>query len=248
MRATAFAAACILGASVSGAALAADLIVLTNQGATPGVKELATAFAKKSGHKVTVIQAEDAELKQRLNAGTADLITGNPGPIDQLVKDGKVVGNTVTPFVLAGLGLSVRAGAPKPDISTVDAFKQTLLNAKSITYLKEGASTIHLRKVFDQLGITEAIKAKAVETQGEQVSEFVAEGKVELGLIVIPNIMSVPGAEVVGPLPAAINSIIMFTAAVSTQTPNQQAARELIKLMKSPEAKPVIKAKGNDPA
>ena len=80
------------------------------------------------------------------------------------------------------------------------------------------------------------------------MSEFVAEGKVELGLIVIPNIMSVPGAEVVGPLPAAINSIIMFTAAVSTQTPNQQAARELIKLMKSPEAMPVIKAKGNDPA
>ncbi len=80
MRATTFAAACILGASVSGAALAADLIVLTNQGATPGVKELATAFAKKSGHKVTVIQAEDAELKQRLNAGTADLITGKSRP------------------------------------------------------------------------------------------------------------------------------------------------------------------------
>ena len=81
----------------------------------------------------------------------------------------------------------------------MEAFRQTLLNAKSITYLKEGASTIHLRKLFDQLGITEAIKAKVVETQGEEVSEFVAEGRVELGLIVIPNIMSVPGAEAVGP-------------------------------------------------
>ena len=120
-----FAAACVLGASLSGAALAADLIDPDQSRRDAGVKELATAFAKKSGHKVTVIQAEDAELKQRLDAGTADLITGNPGPIGDLVKGGKVVGNTVTPFVLAGLGLSVRAGAPKPDISTVEAYKAT---------------------------------------------------------------------------------------------------------------------------
>ena len=87
-----------------------------------------------------------------------------------------------------------------------------------------------------------------VETDGEQVSEFVAEGKVELGLIVTPNIMSVPGAELVGSLPAEINSIVMFTAGVSAQSPNQKAANDLIKLLTSPEAKPVIKAKGNDPA
>ena len=134
----------------------------------------------------------------------------------------------------SGIGVAVKRGAPKPDIGTVEAFKQTMLKAKSVTYLKEGASTIHLRKLFDQLGITDAIKAKAVETDGEKVSELVAEGKVELGLIVIPNIMSVPGAELVGPLPAEINSIVMFTAGVSAASPNQQAARELIKLLKSP--------------
>jgi molybdate transport system substrate-binding protein len=142
----------------------------------------------------------------------------------------------------------VKRGAPKPDISTVEAFKQTLLNAKSITYLKEGASTIHLRKLFVQLGIADAIKAKAVETDGETVSELVGDGKVELGLIVVPNIMSVAGAELVGPLPKEINSIVMFTAGVSAVSPNQQAALALIKLLKSPEAKPVIQAKGNDPA
>jgi molybdate transport system substrate-binding protein len=87
-----------------------------------------------------------------------------------------------------------------------------------------------------------------VETDGEMVSELVAEGKVELGLIVIPNIMSVPGAELVGPLPAEINSIVMFTAGISAQSANQTAARELIKLLKSLEVRPVIKAKGNDPA
>src|ERR1041385_8783255 len=115
------AGACLLGMLVSvphGAAMAADIVILTNQGATPGIRELATAFSLASGHHVTVIQADDAILQQRVNDGTADLISGNPGPIDELVKSGKVVGSTVTPFVRAGLGLSVRAGAPKPDIST----------------------------------------------------------------------------------------------------------------------------------
>src|SRR5262249_47487386 len=103
---------------------AAELIVLTNQGATPGVRELATAFERASGHKVTVIQEDAAALERRLNSnGPADLITSNPAPIEELIRTGKVVAGTATPFVLAGLGLSVRAGAPKPDISTVAAYK-----------------------------------------------------------------------------------------------------------------------------
>ncbi|MGH9254853.1 MAG: substrate-binding domain-containing protein, partial [Vicinamibacterales bacterium] len=104
-----------------GAATAADLIILTNQGATPGVRALAAAFARASGHTVTVLQEEGTALERRINNGPADLVTGNPPTIETLVKSGKVVASTVTPFVLAGLGLSVRAGAPKPDISTVDA-------------------------------------------------------------------------------------------------------------------------------
>src|SRR5947208_8193885 len=103
-----FAAACILGVLGSiphGAAMAADLIILTNQGATPGVRELAAAFSRISGHKVTVIQDGGAALEKRLNEGPGDLITGNPEPIEELVRKSKVIGSTVTPFVLAGLGL-----------------------------------------------------------------------------------------------------------------------------------------------
>src|SRR5436190_19163903 len=106
-----FAAACILGVLASvphGVAMAADLVILTNQGATPGVRELAAGFSRASGHKVTVIQADDAVLQQRLNDGTADLITGNPGTIDERVKNGKVVAGTVMPLVRAGLGRSAR--------------------------------------------------------------------------------------------------------------------------------------------
>src|SRR2546430_6633116 len=124
-----FAVAGVLGVLASlpqASAEAADLIILTNQGATPGVRELATAFTRASGHKVTVIQEAGEALERRINNGPADLITGNPQPMAELVKKGKVVGATVTPFVLAGLGLSVRAGAPKPNISTVDAYKAAL--------------------------------------------------------------------------------------------------------------------------
>ena len=155
-------------------------------------------------------------MKRRIEAGEPfDLAVLVDFQIDDLIKSGKLVADSRADIMSSGIGVAVKRGAPKPDIGTVEAFKQTLLKAKSVTYLKEGASTIHLRKLFVQLGIADAIKEKAVETEGEQVSEMVAEGKVELGLIVIPNIMSVPGAELVGPLPAEINSIVMFTAGVS---------------------------------
>ncbi len=241
-------AAALLSLVLYGSAQAAELKVFGSRVTKVILGELGPQFEKATGFKPVVTADVAQVMKRRIEGGEAfDLAVLVDFQIDDLIKSGKLLADTRTNIMSSGIGVAVKRGAPKPDISTVEAFKQTLLNAKSITYLKEGASTIHLRKLFDQLGITEAIKAKAVETDGEQVSEFVAEGKVELGLIVIPNIMSVPGAEVVGPLPAAINSIVMFTAGVSSASPNQQVARELIRLMKSPEAKPVIKAKGNDP-
>jgi molybdate transport system substrate-binding protein len=213
------------------------------------VGELGAQFEKATGLTPVVVADVAAVMKRRIESGEPfDLAVLVDFQIDDLIKSGKLVADSRADIMSSGIGVAVKRGAPKPDISTVEAFKQTMLKAKSVTYLKEGASTIHLRKLFAQLGIAEEIKAKAIETDGETVSELVADGKVELGIIVIPNIMSVPGAELVGPLPAEINSVVMFTAGVSMQSPNQQVARELIKLLKSPEAKPVIKAKGNDPA
>jgi molybdate transport system substrate-binding protein len=244
----------ILGAvalivSFAGSSQAAELKVFGSRVTKVIVGELGPEFTKATGF-TPVVTADVAQvMKRRIDGGEAfDLAVLVDFQIDDLIKSGKLVAGSRTNIMSSGIGVAVKRGAPKPDISTVEAFKRTLLNAKSITYLKEGASTIHLRKLFVQLGVADAVKQKAVETDGEQVSEFVAEGKVELGLIVIPNIMSVPGAEAVGPLPAEINSIVMFTAGVSAQSPNQKAASELIRLLTSPEAKPIIEAKGNDPA
>jgi molybdate transport system substrate-binding protein len=213
------------------------------------VGELGPQFEKDTSFKPVVVADVAAVMKRRIEAGEPfDLAVLVDFQVNDLIKSGKLLADSRADIMSSGIGVAVKRGAPKPDIRTAEAFKQTLLNAKSVTYLKEGASTIHLRKLFDSLGISDAVKGKAVETDGEMVSELVAEGKVELGLIVVPNIMSVPGAELVGPLPAEINSVVMFSAAVSSASPNQQAARELIKLLKSPEARPVIRAKGNDPA
>src|SRR5688572_11886340 len=170
------AAACILGSlalTPREVTTAVELTILTNQGATPGVRELAAAFSRTSGHKVTVIQEEGAALERRINTGPADLVTGNPPAIDALVKSGKVVAGTVTPFVLAGLGLSVRAGVPKPDISTVDAYKAALLAAKSIGYSR-GCSGTNVAEGIAQLGLTEQLKAKTSFTTGGPVTDALA--------------------------------------------------------------------------
>src|SRR5258708_12313619 len=212
------------------------------------VGELGPQFEKATGCSPKVAADVAKVRKRRIEAGEPfDLAVLVDFQIDDLIKTGKLLADSRADIMSSGIGVAVKRGAPKPDIGTVEAFKQAMLNAKSVTYLKEGASTIHLRKLFVQLGVADAIKAKAVETDGEMVSELVAEGKVELGLIVIPNIMSVPGAELVGPLPKQINSLVMFTAAVSPVSPNQQAARELIKLLKTPQPNPSTPPKAHTP-
>ena len=156
------------------AAQAAELTILTNQGATPGVRELAAAFERASGNKVTVLQETGPALEQRLANGPADLITSNPGQIEGFIKKGWVVGTPV-PFALAGLGVSVRAGAPKPDISTVEAYRAALLAAKSIGYSR-GCSGTNAAAGIKELGLAEALKAKTVFTEDGPVVEALALG------------------------------------------------------------------------
>jgi len=245
-----FAAASILGAVAFmsyGAATTAELVILTNQGATPGVRELAAAFAQASGHKVTVVQEEGAALERRISSGSADLVTGNPGTIEVLVKGGKVVASTVTPFVVAGLGLSVRAGAPKPDISTVDAYKATLLAAKSIGYSR-GCSGTNIAEGIAQLGLTEQLKAKTTFTSGGPVTDFLARGDFEIGIQQTNIMVGVPGTDYVGPLPGFLNKPCPSSVAVLTTSKQQDAARAMIMFMISPDAAPLLRKTHVEPA
>jgi molybdate transport system substrate-binding protein len=243
------AAACVLGvwAMMPRAAAAADLVVLTNQGATPGVKELAAAFERASGHKVSVIQVEGDALEQRIASGSADLVTANPPAIDDLVKKGKVVSGTVTPFVLAGLGLSVRAGVAKPDISTVEAYKATLLAAKSIGYSR-GCSGTNVAEGIARLGLTEALKAKTIFTSGGPVADHLARGEFDIGIQQTNIMVGVPGTVYVGPLPGFLNKPCPSSVALLATSKQPDAARAMIAFMASPAAAPLLRKTHVEPA
>jgi molybdate transport system substrate-binding protein len=230
----------ILGSIPQSAAIAADLVIVTNQGATPGVRELGAAFSRATGHTVTVIQAEGDVLTQRLNSGTADLVTQNPGPMDELVKNGEVVGSTVTPFALAGLGLSVRAGAPKPDIGTVESYKAALLAAKSIGYSR-GCSGTNIGAGIAQLGLTDQLKAKTFFTTDGPVTDYVARGDFEIGIQQTNIMVGVPGVDYAGPVPAPLNKPCQSNVGLVTSSKEPDAARALIRFMTSPEAAPLLR-------
>jgi molybdate transport system substrate-binding protein len=245
-----FAAACILGVLGSlpqGAAEAAELVILTNQGATPGVRELGAAFARASGNKVTVIQEAGPALDQRLNSNApADLITGNPEQIEDLIRKGKVAG-TATPFAMAGLGLSVRAGAPMPDIGTAEAYKAALLAAKSIGYSR-GCSGTHIAEGIEKLGLTERLKPKTVFTGGGPVVEYLARGDFEVGIQQTNIMVGAAGTDYVGALPGFLNKPCPSSVAVMAGSKEQDAARAMVRFMISPEAAPLLRKTHVEPA
>jgi molybdate transport system substrate-binding protein len=218
-----------LAAVAAGPASGAELKVFGSRVTKMVVDDIGPQFEKATGHKLVVVTDVAAVMKRRIEAGeTFDLAVLVSFQTDELIKSGKLIADTRADLMKAGIGVAVRRGAPVPDIATVEAFKRTLLAAKSITYLKEGASTLHLNRVFAQMGIADALRDKTVKPDTEKVSELVAAGDVELGIIVIPNILS----------------YIVFTGAVSASSPNQQAARDLMQFLKSPVALQSIKSKG----
>ena len=225
-------------------ALAADLIVLTDQGSVPNVRELATAFARASGHAVTVIQETGAALERRINDGPGDLMTGNPERIADLVKMGKIIAGTQTPFALASFGVSVRAGAPKPDISTVEAYKTALLAAKSIGY-SFGCSGLHVAEGIEKLGLTEALKAKTVRTGsgagGGPVTDYLARGDVEIGIQQTNSMIGVQGTDYVGVPPGFLDNPCQADVAVMKASKETEAARAMIRFMVSPDAAPLLR-------
>ena len=243
------AAACVLGALGSlspGTANAAELVILANQGAAPGVRELAAGFERVSGQSVTVVQADAATVEQRINDGTADLITGNPGAIEERVRDGTVVASTVTPFVLAGLGLSVQVGAPKPDISSVASYTAALLAAESIGYSR-GCSGTNVAEGIAQLGLVQELADKTIRTQGGPVTDYLARGDVEIGIQQTNIMVDVPGSDYVGPLPGFLNEPCQSDVGVLTASQEPDAARAMIRFMISSEAASLLRRTHAEP-
>lgn len=227
---------------------AAEIRIFCTRNIAMVLEKIGPDFERATGHKLNVTTDVSSRMVRRIQAGEPfDFLVAAPGQIDALIKDGKILAETRTNLVRSGIGVEVRAGAPKPDISSVDAFKRALLDAKSIGYLKEGMSGIFLSGLLERLGIAEAIKSKVTRPETDIVSELVAKGQLELGMVVITQILTTPGVELVGPLPEEIQSFITFTAGISANASAPSGARDLMKFLTGSSAIPVIKSQGMEP-
>jgi molybdate transport system substrate-binding protein len=227
---------------------AADVRVGGGRAVATVLREIGGQFEQSTGHKLVVTSDLGPNFVRRINAGEKfDVIIVGGTQIDELIKAGRLVAATRTPVVRSGIGVEVRAGTPRPDISNVDSFKAALLNARSIAFLKEGASGIYLAGMLERLSIADAVRAKVTRPDTDIVSELVAKGEVELGMVVSTQILTTKGVELVGPLPPELQFYVTFTGAISSDSPAPDAAKSLIDFLKGPIALPVIRAQGMEP-
>src|SRR5437016_4646118 len=200
-----------------------------------------------TGIKVIVRFEQPPDLNQKSNSGApADIAALQPQQVDVFIKDGKMVAGTRTNFAQAGVGVAVKAGAPRPDISTVEAFKAAMLNAKSIGYSRGGSGLISA-KVMDRLGIADQLKARTKFIDGIPVAEIVAKGEVEVGLQQINVLIPVAGADYVGPLPKELQDTVKFAAALLAVSKEPEAARAFLKFIATPEVAPLIRRSSMEP-
>ena len=237
---------------MSQSAIGAEIKVLTTGAFKQVVVALVPEFEKATGHKVVVDNGTVGQLTKRVDGGEAfDVLVLSPKGIEDNVKKGKIVAGSNANLAKVGVGVMVKAGAPKPDISSVEAFKQTLLKARSVAYIDPasgGSSGIYVAGLLDKLGIANEIKPKAKLKQGGHVSDLVMSGEAEIGVHQISEIVSEKGVTLVGPLPAAIQNYTTYAVGLGTGARNADAAKAFIKLLTGPSAAAVLKSKGMEGA
>jgi len=231
---------------LANGAQAAEIKVLASTAVKTTLEELAPQFEKATGNKVDITFAPASALKVKIDEGAAFDVAILAAPVtDSLAGSGKI-DMPATTVSHSGIGVAIRKGARKPDISTTEAFKQTLLHAQSIGFTGAGATGAYLKTLFEKLGIAGELKPKLKSLQGA-AGEAAASGEVEIGMTQISEILPYTGAELVGPLPPDIQSYTYFSAATSTASKQADVAKAFIKFLVAPSALAVIKAKGMEP-
>jgi molybdate transport system substrate-binding protein len=225
---------------------AAEVKVLATGALSGAFKEIVPQFERASGHKVAVRYAASPVVIKQIEAGDAfDVAIAVSGPMNDAAKQGFLAPGERPAVASVGLGAAVRAGAPKPDMGSPEAFKRTLVNAKSVAILPESVNGKHFLSVFERLGIGEEMKAK-IKPQKEppQVAEAVAKGEAELALLVSNLLMGVPGVDYAGLVPPEFQQTLVFTAGVGAKATEVEAASAFVRHLRSPAAVAVIKAYG----
>jgi molybdate transport system substrate-binding protein len=234
---------------LSGMASAAEIKVLSTQATEQSYRELVPQFEKATGHKVTTIFTGTLDADKRVAANESyDLLIMAQPSIDAHVKGGKVVQGSRVDLARSGVAVGVKAGATKPDISTVDALKRTILNAKSIGY-SSGPSGVYIIMLFDKLGVTEQVKPKLKQTAtGVFVGSIIASGEVEIGFQQVSELSQYEGVDYVGPLPAEVQNYTVFSSGILSNAKEAEAARALVRYITSPQAAAVYRKRGMEPA
>jgi molybdate transport system substrate-binding protein len=221
-----------------------EVRVWTTRALATVLAEVGPEFERTSGSRLRVVSDLPPGFARRAAAGESfDLLISGSATVDEWVRAGRVDAATRTDLARSGIGVAVRAGTPKPDLRTVETFRRALLGAKSIAYLRVG-SGIYLDSLFERLDLAGPLAAKARRPEGDSVATLVAQGQVELGLVVITQIVTTPGVELAGPLPPEIQSYVTFAAALSSRADSPEVARQLIEFLRGPAAARVIVAQG----
>jgi molybdate transport system substrate-binding protein len=238
---------------LTGTVDAAEVRVMISGGLTAAYNALVPEFERQTGNKV--ITAYGPSMGTTINAIPVRLGRGEPADVlimvgyalDDLAKQGKVIPDSRVELVKSPIGVSVKAGAPKPDISSADAFKRALLAAKSIAYSDSASGVYISTEMFQKLGIAEQMKDKAKMIPAEPVAGVVARGDAEIGFQQISEMLPVPGIDIVGPLPPDLQKITVFSAGIATVSKEPDAGKALIKFLASPASRAAIVKSGMEP-
>ena len=248
MKVKGIAAALILSGLGAGMANAVEITVLSTQATEQAYRELIPQFEKATGHTVKITYTGTLDAKKRIAAGEFfDLLIMASPEIESFLASGTLAPGSRVDLAKSGVGIGVKAGAPKSDISSTEAFKKTLLAAKSIGY-STGPSGNYVIGLFDKLGIAGEVKPKLKQTPtGVFVGTLVASGEVEIGIQQVSEMSHYPGVDYVGALPADIQKYTMFTSGLAANAKQPEAAKALVKFTTSPAAGEVYKKRGMEP-
>lgn len=225
-------------------ASSAELKLIVATPMTGVVKDIGAEFERTTGHKIAAKFVSGPVVKREIDAGGIyDVAISITPVVDTLIKEGKLVGDTRADVAYAVVGVGVRAGAPKPDISTVEAFKRTLLSANSVAHSATGVSGDHFKSIIERLGIAEQMQTKLRPMPAETIAQAVPTGQAEI-IVVTASVIMVPGVEFVGPIPAELQFYNSFAAGVGSQASDKEAGKALITLLTSPAAVPVLTRHG----
>jgi len=236
----------VMSLAVSTAASAADIKVFCTNGVKAVVEELIPRFERNSGDKVVLQFEPSTQLRKRIDAGEPfDLVIMTTTLVDEEIKAGKLSSDGRTFIAKSGLGVSIRAGAKKPNIATVDAFKRALLDADSITFAQQGASAQPFEVLVAKLGITSQLRPKYnLRNTAAEVGDAVASGVVTLGIAPVSEILPVRGVDLVGPFPKEVQSYVEMTGAVNVGAKEKEDAKKLLAFLVAPANLQVFTAKG----